>query len=469
MFIGKARLEEAFDTQIVLSSKMEEACNLWAKMYANDPPWKDVKNGRLTLNLPKAICTEFARLATFESDISVTGNGPRAEYLGAQFRGFVQKLRTYVEKAGSTAGIVFKPYISGNSIRVAAVRAVNFYPTEFDGDGEIKGGIFMDFRYAGEMRYTRLEWHHFDGNQYVIQNKAYKVNVSVVDDDNGMLLGKRCSLSEVPDWAGIEEETRLNNVDSVLFAYLKMPMANNIEEDSPLGVSLFSSAVEDIREADEQFSRIVYEYKAKEVMVFATQDAMDKDRDGKPVIPSGMDRLLRILKYEDSKDFYQVFSPNYRDTSLFNGLNRILRNVELQCGLAYGTFSDVQDVEKTATEVLSSKQRSYSTVSDLQRNIREALEKLLYAMDTLCTLYNLAPAGDYELTCTFGDGVMEDVGVEFTRRLTMVQAGLLRPELFLAWYFGCSEDDAMKMMPGFDDVSSELEDEDIPPTIPEEE
>ena len=469
MFIGKARLEEAFNTQIVLSSKMEEACNLWAKMYANDPPWKDVENGRLTLNLPKAICTEFARLATFESDISVTGDSPRAEYLDEQFQRFVRKLRTYVEKAGSTAGIVFKPYISGDGIRVAAVRAVNFYPTEFDGDGEIKGGIFMDFRYAGEFRYTRLEWHHFDGEQYVIQNKAYKVNVSTVDDDNGMLLGRRCSLSEVPDWAGIEEETRLNNVDSVLFAYLKMPMANNIEDDSPLGVSLFSSAVADIREADEQFSRIVYEYKAKEVMVFATQDAMDKDRDGRPIIPSGMDRLLRILKYEDSNDFYQVFSPDYRDASLFNGLNRILRNVELQCGLAYGTFSDVQDVEKTATEVINSKQRSYSTVSDLQTNIREALEKLLYAMDTLCTLYNLAPAGDCELSCTFGDGVMEDVGTEFTRRLTMVQAGLLRPELFLSWYFGRTEEDAMKMMPGFEDVVTEPEDEDIPPNIPEEE
>lgn len=469
MLIGRARLEEAFDTQIVVSEKMEQACTLWASMYENEPPWKNIKDGKLSLNLAKAVCSELARLATFESEIEVTGDNERAKYLNDQMQKVIKKLRNHVEKAGSTSGIVFKPYISGDKIRVAVVRGTNFYPTEFGGDGEIRGGIFIDFRYSGNLRYTRLEWHRFEGNQYRISNKAYKVNASVVDDLNGMVLGKSCSLTEVNDWATIEPETAMNNITDPLFSYMKMPMVNNIEDDSPLGVSMFAAAVDDIREADEQFSRIIWEYKAKEVAVYVSDEALDRDKTGKAIIPSGLERILRNLKFDNNKNFYEVFSPDFRDESLFNGLNNILRNIEFKCGLAYGTLSDVQDVEKTAEEVKSSKQRSFSTVSDIQSSIEDSLVQLLYAMDALCTLYNLAPAGNSELMCSFGDGVLEDIDKEFARRLNLVNAGLLRPELFIAWYFRCSEEEAKAMMPGAEEVMDEDGDEDDPEDIPQEE
>lgn len=469
MLIGRARLEEAFDTQIVVSEKMEQACTLWASMYENEPPWKNIKGGKLSLNLAKAVCSELARLATFESEIEVTGDNERAKYLNDQMQKVIKKLRKHVEKAGSTSGIVFKPYISGDKIRVAVVSGTNFYPTEFGGDGEVRGGIFTDFRYVGNLRFTRLEWHRFEGNQYRISNKAYKVNAAVVDDLTGMVLGKPCSLKEVNDWAGIEPEITLNNVTDPLLGHLKMPMANNIEDDSPLGVSVFAAAVDDIREADEQFSRIIWEYKAKEVAVYVSDEALDRDKTGKAIIPSGLERILRNLKFDNNKNFYEVFSPDFRDESLFNGLNKILRNIEFKCGLAYGTLSDVQDVEKTAEEIRNSKQRSFSTVSDIQSSIEEALTELLYAMDTLCTLYNLAPPGNIELKCSFGDGVLEDIDKEFARRLNLVNAGLLRPELFIAWYFHCSEEEAKAMMPGAEELMDEDGDEDDPDDIPKEE
>ena len=290
-----------------------------------------------------------------------------------------------------------------------------------------------------------------------------------MDDLNGMVLGKPCSLSEVNDWAAIEPETAMNNITDPILSHMKMPMVNNIEDDSPLGVSMFAAAVDDIREADEQFSRIIWEYKAKEVAVYVSDEALDRDKTGKAIIPSGLERILRNLKFDNNKNFYEVFSPDFRDESLFNGLNKILRNIEFKCGLAYGTLSDVQDVEKTAEEIKSSKQRSFSTVSDIQSSIEDALVQLLHAMDTLCTLYNLAPAGKSELVCSFGDGVLEDIDKEFARRLNLVNAGLLRPELFIAWYFRCSEEEAKEMMPGAEEVMDEDGDEDDPEDIPQEE
>lgn len=52
-----------------------------------------------------------------------------------------------------------------------------------------------------------------------------------------------------------------------------------------------------------------------------------------------------------------------------------------------------------------------------------------------------------ELNCNWGDGVLEDTEAEYQRRWSMVVAGKLKTEAFLAWYFGCSEEEAKNMMP----------------------
>ena len=49
--------------------------------------------------------------------------------------------------------------------------------------------------------------------------------------------------------------------------------------------------------------------------------------------------------------------------------------------------------------------------------------------------------------CNWGDGVLEDTEAEYQRRWSMVVAGKLKTEAFLAWYFGCSKEEAKNMMP----------------------
>lgn len=74
-------------------------------------------------------------------------------------------------------------------------------------------------------------------------------------------------------------------------------------------------------------------------------------------------------------------SPPLRDGSYLSGLNQYLRNVESHAGLSFGVLSQVADVEKTATEIVSSKQKLYSTVSDLQAALEDALRGLIDALD----------------------------------------------------------------------------------------
>lgn len=82
-----------------------------------------------------------------------------------------------------------------------------------------------------------MEYHQHDENTtYHIMNKAFVRQ----DLDNVEVLGKEVPLSAVPEWANLEEAVTILNVKKPLFAYFKIPNANNVDDSSPLGVSVYS-------------------------------------------------------------------------------------------------------------------------------------------------------------------------------------------------------------------------------------
>lgn len=58
-----------------------------------------------------------------------------------------------------------------------------------------------------------------------------------------------------------------------------------------------------------------------------------------------------------------------------------------------------------------------------------------------------APSGAAEFAVSFGDGIFEDTGTEFTRRKLLADSGYLKPEKLISWYFGVPEEAAADYMP----------------------
>lgn len=87
-------------------------------------------------------------------------------------------------------------------------------------------------------------------------------------------------------------------------------------------------------------------------------------------------RLYRGLNIEDGKDkeLLREYSPQMRDESFKRGLEEYKREIEFVVGLAYGDLSNVQEVDKTATEIKASKTRKYNRVSAIQESLRKCLE-----------------------------------------------------------------------------------------------
>lgn len=458
--LPKSDFEKKLNAKIATSNIMDNAIKLWLDMYGNKPPWLGGKANVKSLNLPAAISEELARLVLTEFDFELSGSA-RADFIQKSLKNFIDNFSDTIELWCALGGVVIKPYAAGNGINpdhiyLDVVQANRFYPTAFNSNKEVTGAIFLETKRIGDYLYTRLEHHNLEGNHYTVINKAFRserVNTAHTEDDLIINVSQpflmEVELDTVDEWKGLEPIVEMDGIERPFFVYVKVPRANNIDPHSPLGASVFSRAVEVIEETDKQFSRILWEYRATEAAIDADISLFDTDTDGKPILPEGQERLFRNYDFEGSENsgFLKEFLPEIRDSSLFNGLNELIRKVEFLCSLAYGTLSNPNDVAKTATEVKASKQRSYTAVSKMQKAWDTALDDIIAIMDTLCTLYSIVPAGTLDKMCTWGDGVLEDTEAEYQRRWSMVLAGKMRLEKFYAWYFGCSEKEALEYIP----------------------
>ena len=451
-------IEKEMKVQIAVSSSMDNAIQLWKDMYENHPPWSG-NDGVVCTNIPATIAEEMARLVLTEFDMEVTGS-QMADFINKQLKRELTDLDIQVERYCAKGGIVLKPYVSvgadgqPNKIEIDFVEADQFYPTAFNSKREIMSAIFLQHKRIGEYLYTRLEYHEFSGNSITIMNKAYRSErISAYTDDEDTIIDRpfdeEVPLSDVEEWAGLSEEpVTINNVEKPLFVYIKTSKSNNIDSSSPLGVSIYSKAIELIQEADRMMGQIVWEYDAKEAAIHVSEEFLRKDKHGKPVLPEGREKLYRSFEEGSGNNkLFDVYSPDIRDSPLFNGLNKILKKIEWNVGFAYGTLSDPNEFEKTAEEIKSSKQRSYRTASRLQSAWQKGFEDLVDAMVVLINLYRIVPNGTVNVNCNWGDSVLEDTDKEYQRRWAMVVAGKLKLEKFIAWYFGCTEEEALDYIP----------------------
>ncbi len=406
-----------------VSSEMALAQSNWCDMYENTKG----------LHLPAAIAFEMARMITLELNSQIVGS-KRAEFLNESYKKVIDNIRIPVEYGCAKGGLVMKPYVVSGEIFVDFVQADEFFPTAFDESGKITGAIFVQSMVKDSTYFTRLECHSLKGDCYEIFNKVFSSRTKGS-------IGKEISVGEVEEWKHLSEKLCIGNVSKPLFGYFKPALANTIEPGSPIGMSVFANAVNLIRDADTQYERFLWEFESGERALIANAMAFKRDKNGRLQLPDK--RLYKTLDVEDV-DFFKEWSPQIREEAFSNGLDKIFRQIEFNCGFAYGTLSAMNNNDKTAEEIRTSRQRSYTTVTDNQKALRNALNELVYAMDVWCSLYKLAPMGKYNIEYDFDDSIAADRKTEFEEKQVLVQNGIMMPWEFRMWYFGEDEETAKK-------------------------
>lgn len=400
-----------FNIDISTSDEVMKLIELCANIYNCKAPWlnEEVKS----LNVAKTICEKVAKAVTIEFKSQVED-----EEIDKIYQRFLKNLRTNVEYTSAKADMFFKPFYSNGKIKISCVQGDKFIPTKFDSTGELLGAIFIDQITKGDDVYTRLEYNELNDTTLTIKNIVYKGN------KNSSTLESRTSLTFVPEWKGIQEETTIESVNRLLGGYFKIPIANQADNTNPRGVPIFANAIGILEEIDKQFSRTLWEYEGSELALDVDATAFRKDKNGNDTLPKGKERLYRKIDFGDEKT-WNVFSPEIRDTALFNGLNEWLRQAESQCGLSFGVISKSTETEKTATEIKASKQDYYVTVSDIQNSLQNALEDLVYGIDVLMTLYKIPHKTNPNVSFDWDDSILVDSEKKQAQSLVERNAGLI--------------------------------------------
>lgn len=411
------------------------------------------------------------------------GDTQRAEYLERQYKKLKKQLRKQIEYGIAKGGLVIKPYIVKDAlpdddttsysvksdikptteIEFEFVQADAFYPLAFTAAGKITEAAFIQTKQEQSITYRRLEYHKLEGNVVTVINKAFKTH-SPTGELNLSGLGTEIELTEVPEWKDFQPVTTIKNVTKPLFAYFKMPDANIVDTNSPLGVSGFARAVRLIHDADVQYSTLLWEYEGGAMAIDVDRDAL-KTEDEHGIEHTKMtrlqERLYRKVDLGSASDTYYPFAPGLRDASYIDGLNTILMRIEDTCGISRGTLSDAADVARTATELKILKQRSYQTNADIQNAIEDALRDVIYIMNVYADLYNITPPGEWDVSFEWDDSIIVDADEELEKRILLMQNGLASKVENRMWYFGETERQAREALAQIDKEQQQQQQNDL--------
>ena len=431
-------IKETIKEDVALTDAMIERIELWAKMNQGNAPWVD--DYVSSLRLEQGICREFANVCLNEMETSVSN-----DKLDEIYQEAISSLNENLQSGLALGSFIIKP-LGGSEVEY--VTADKFIPINFDSRGRLVDVIFIETKKEKENSYYyRFERHKLDEIGLLITNKAYH-------SASNTTIGKQVPLSTIDEWANLPEEIYYPGVEKPDFGYYRNPIKNDID-GSFCGVSIFDSAIDLIKKADKQFGRLEWEFESGERVIHVDIAAMQPQAtiDGGRTtwkMPELNKRLYKGLNLQpgQNEELYKEYSPEFRDENIINGLNAMLRRIEFNVSLSYGDLSDAQYVEKTATEIKTAKKRKYNMVTAIQKNLKDCLEDLVYAL----AFYNALTKSGYEFICNFKDSILVDEEAEREQDRQDVAMGVLGRDEYRAKWHNESIEEARSKLPQVADI-----------------
>lgn len=446
----------------------------WHRISA--PTVKDTLHERdlERMDTAKAICAELAGLIWNEQcEISVSQETGKDQLLDEfvhdvlMKNGFWIKMQEHIEQVLALGGGAIKLWYeekrdgdgnvipnSGN-IRLGFCMADQFVPTAWD-NTQVTDGVFISRQAKDGYYYTRLEWHKWDGLTYWISNEAYrseyKQNSAKEPQD---ILGFRYPLSAV--YPFLDEQTPLQGLSTSLFAYYRPAIANNLDDDSPLGVSIYANALSTLKALDICYDSFVQEFRLGRKRIIVPAQCLRTVQD--PVTKESRrffdatDEAYVALKSDDTDALkIQDNTVSLRVGEHEQAINALLSILCLQVGFSAGTFTfDRAQGLKTATEVISENSKTYKTIKSNQLQIKAAIDRVVDAIIQVASLYDVQWNGTsirtlsalgWETKVVFDDSILQDRQTNINEGILLANNGLMSKKRFLMEKLGYTEEEA---------------------------
>lgn len=417
----------------------------WLDWYQGDVPnfhTYSVYNGvacakqkRYRLGMAKKVCEDWANLLLNEKvSIKAGDYGQRLNkiFLENNFRVRGNQL---VEMAFALGTGAFVEYTDADGkVVIDFVRADMIYPLSWD-NGDITECAFGSARVVDGKEAMYLQIHRKgredaeeaeDPGLYYIENKY-------IDAESGKEI--EAPESMLPKIA--------TGYASPLFQILTPNVCNNIDLDSPLGISIYANSISQLKGCDLVYDSYMNEFVLgrKRILVPITMAKKMMEKDGVTAPSFDPNDTVYYLMPGDSREDNK---PEQVDMSIRAqehelGIQRSLDILSLKVGMGTGRYQFNSSGVKTATEVISDKSDLYQ---NRQRNAL-VIEAALVGMARAVAFLD-AGTDHLEVTVDFDDSIIEDTNTTIDRNIKLVQAGLRSKLSAIMEINKCDEKEAQK-------------------------
>lgn len=366
------------------------------------------------INFNAIFSNKLSNYTTSDSVIEVQGDNKRSKYLNEKvMKSLHRRLKKSIGMSFGIGGVLLVPYAKKsprtgqNEIYYDIVEQNRMTIDKTDGE-VITGATILSAEKKiskNNRNETYLRWTNYNvekGNMIITQKYT-----------NGD--GKLIPTPEF--WKDIKPQLMITGVDRVLLGFIKSPV-NNRSTNDDYGVPITYGCDETIKEIRDCLKQIVKEFKNTESFIGIDKRLFDKNG---ILLESGLFRKLDA----GNDDFWEIFSPNIRESSYYARLQELFSRLEKEVGVSQGFLTEPKTGNATATEVKRSMYDTFCLVDDMRTNVELGLEDFIYACNVLCNAYNIEPSGEYIMNFDWAYSLLEDSSAEFNQLAQGVNNGTI--------------------------------------------
>ena len=401
---------------------------------------KEEQCERKTMNMPKKVCEDIAKLLwTDKTRIELSNKNATKrlwEVLDSKENSFTVNFPIFLEKALAIGTGVLVEYENENGKTVIDyLDGTVFIPYKYT-NGYISGGITVS-RSVEEIRkkkiyYTHLTYHEYENGIYRRYNELYKSSIETE-------LGKEDNFTQrFPEVKELEEIP----TSTPRFQIFKPNIANNFDTESPMGISILANSIDRFKSIDLKYDCFSDEFELGRKRILVDQSAMK----GQMQVDANGNQ--RFVQYFDAKDKAYVaingmegqpvkeIDFSLRTQEHIDAINADLDWLSSNVGLGGNFYKFDGQSTKTATEVISENSDAFRTkvhYDIITNDVIYDLVKVICEMEGIKT---------NKITIIPDDSIIEDKNTEQLRAQQEVTAGLRSKKSYLMDIKGMSEQEA---------------------------
>ena len=386
-----------------------------------------VQLDRYSLKMAKKICEDWANMLLNEETMVVVENKEAQSFIDdvLERNDFFANANTLIEKAFALGTGAVAVRLNNYKIALEYITADCIIPISYNNKAITEVAFVSEHTHKGK-KYIYLETHLKNkyGN-YVIRNEYLDENFNRVKTDN-KTVEEYDTKSDVP-W----------------FVIFKPNITNNIEINSPMGISVYANSIDILKGVDLAYDNLCTDFFLGGKMVLMNESIIAKDQNGTRIVPQHSKKRLFMSMGDSIIDgkMYEEYNPQLRVDENVKGVQSQLNYLSSKCGLGERYYSFEIDKNLTATEVIYGNANLFRNVKKHEKLIAQAIKGLIQ-----CILMLGGFDEKQKITVVFDDSVIEDKSKIRGEDRLDIQNGIMQKWEYRMKHYGETKELAQKMV-----------------------